>query len=115
MTFREKRQAERFVAVSHEQDIVLKIGDDEYSGKLVNFSLAGALVEFSEPNVHCEVGSRVSAFFQSGCYLFNVQAIIVRSTTHQLGIQFCDLTSTDEREIKTKLIRMQILASRISP
>jgi hypothetical protein len=114
MTFREKRQAERFAAMGHEREIVLKIGVNEYAGKLVNFSVAGALIELSEAGFHGEIGDRVSAFFQSGSYLFNVEARIVRSTAHQLAIHFCDLSSADKKQIKMKLIRMQILASRIS-
>ena len=114
MTFRERRQSGRSVAFSHERDIVLKIGDNEFAGKLVNFSLTGALVEFIEPHLQWDIGGRVSAFFQSGCYLFNVQGVAVRATAKQLAIQFSDLSSADEKEIKNKLVRMQILASRIS-
>ena len=114
MSFIEKRQHQRFDALSRQEAVIVKYGGSQRPARLVNFSLVGALVEFTDSDCDLDVGSPVSVFFENGSYLFNVQAAVVRTTARQVAVQFCGLTVADEHQIKRKIIRMQILASGLS-
>jgi hypothetical protein len=80
---------------------------------LADLSADGALMKFPYSPAGFEPGVVISLWLDSGGTYLKVEAIVVRTEPGHLAVQFIDLSATERDEIRTKMIRMEIIAARL--
>lgn len=80
---------------------------------LANLSTDGAFLRFPCSPAGLETGAVVSVWLDSGGILLKVEAVIVRTEPAHVAVQFLDLTPAERNEIRSKMVRMEIIAARL--
>ena len=110
----DRRRHKRIKALLEQEGVVLLRHETEIlAARLADFSAEGALLKVSASMVGLRPGTIVSLWIDSGGTVLDVEALIVRSSPGYIGVQFLDLTPQECNEIQTKMIRMEIIASRL--
>lgn len=113
--FMERREAKRINALARDKDLVLiKYGAEHAAATIINMSTAGTLLALLDSGTQFPPGDSLSLFFDNGGRLFKVSAAADRTTSSHVGFRFCDLTSEEEKEIRTKLARLEMVSDQTS-
>jgi hypothetical protein len=113
--FMERREAKRINALDRDEDLVLiKYGAQHAAATIVNMSTAGTLLALIDSGTKFPPGDPLSLFFDNGGRLFKVSAAAVRTINGHVGLRFCDLTPEEEREIRSKVARLEVISDKTS-
>ncbi len=112
-----KRRSERVIpVVNDEEAVVIRIGQQQGLGKMLDLSEGGTLVYLFlfDHDVAFEVGSPCTLTLNYRNKLFDVPSKICRVTGRLVGFEFVDPEEAAQRLLSEKLIRMEVEWTRIS-
>jgi len=110
----ERRRHNRIKALLDQEGVALvRYKRQMFPASLANLSADGALLRFPCSPPGLEAGAVVSLWLDSGGTLLKVEAVIVRSEPGHVAVQFHDLATAERDEIRTKVIRMEIITARL--
>jgi hypothetical protein len=115
MTPNERRRSKRIAAaLGLEESVMVEVNGQQFPGSLVNLGLGGALLDMrdSAPEIHADLP--LNLYFENGGHMLSLQATMARSDGRHVAFAFCNTTAADKEQIQAKIIRMSMLASRIS-
>jgi hypothetical protein len=98
--------------MNQEERILIQYSAQSATGRLVNLSESGTLLELSS-TMGLEIGAVASLLLNNGGLPFELKASVVRISQGLVGIEFIELTPADEKGLRNKVIRMQIIAARL--
>jgi c-di-GMP-binding flagellar brake protein YcgR len=109
----DRRRHQRFAALlNQEEQILIQYSAQSALGRIVNLSESGMLLELSS-NLGLEIGAGASLLLNNGGAMFELRASVIRISRGLVGMQFIELTPADEKDLRNKVIRMQIIAARL--
>ena len=111
----ERRRYRRIAATLRKDErVLIKLGSEYIPASLVDLSAGGALLALPNSEVEIPFGDYCLLFLDHGSPLFSVRALALRwQKEGRIGFKFSSLTSADQRQIHTKLIRMGIVSARV--
>jgi hypothetical protein len=111
---KERRKHRRIKALFDQEGVALVRHETEILvASLDDLSAEGALLKFPNATPIIETGAVVSLWLDSGGTFVQVEAAIIRVEPGYLAVQFLDLNAIEREEIRTKMIRMEIIAARL--
>lgn len=112
----ERRRFERVSALAEKEErVLIKTGPEYIAASLVDLSAGGVLLSLPDPDIKFPLGDYCLLFLENGGPKFSVRAFALRDGGDgRIGFRFSSLTSSDQRHIQTKLIRMKIIAARVN-
>ena len=110
----ERRRHKRIKALLDQEAVALIRHELQVlPASLANLSTDGALLRFPTAVVGLEAGSIVSLWLDSGGTFLKIEALVIRTEPGYAAVQFRGMNADESNEIKTKMIRMEIIGARL--
>jgi hypothetical protein len=110
----ERRRFKRINALLNQEEHVLIEYEGRYvAATIVDFGVAGALLAMKDPGVHFQDGDTFSLCFDNGGQLLQLKGVALRTNESHAAFRFSEVTVDQEKAIRTKMIRMELVAARI--
>ena len=110
----ERRRHSRITTLlQDEEQVQIETGKQWVPARIVNLSVAGALLEMPDSDVGLPAGETLDLFFDNGGQPLQIAGTVVRAEEGRIAFAFADLSPDVTTAIHTKLIRMAIIAQRV--
>ena len=110
----ERRLCNRINALlDAEEQVLIEDGTQLVPSTLLNLGEGGALLEFKDSDSQLPAGGTFHILFDNGGELLEVTGSPMRTDGSRTAFRFSDLTEEQKKAIRTKMIRMAIISSRV--
>ena len=98
-----------------EEPVFVRLDGAQYSAKLVNISVGGALISVRDCDLESNPGDVCQLLFCGADRMFRVEGEVVRKAGHYAAFKFVELTPEKALEIAEKISRMENLSDALTP